>query len=409
MLYKAKQYLHSLPEIHHPLLLALSGGPDSMAAFHLLLESGLRFEVVHVDHKWRPSSTEEAAVLNKLVSSLGIPFHLKELGPISPNQSNLEEYFRVQRYQSISEVYVRVAAEGLILGHNKDEQVETILKRLLEGSGLSKLAAMRPFSFREGMRLHRPLLFHEKSEILNYLSENGIDFILDSTNRDTKYLRARMREELLPYIEEAFGKGIRNNLSILGDRAFELREYLSNQISPLLKQVIKGPLGSLMKPPFPVELVELEFLIGHLVEQHGPALSRDEMDRVTTIISDKKFGKGLSKGGLNIYFDSNGLFLHTSNCKTVDGNEDQIVFGWEEYWKTGALPSNSGEGTSLCRPTGDERLPNGVRLKRWYENKKVPQFMRNWPAIVYADNEIMGELLTGYNWSLDKCSFDLNR
>ena len=143
---KIKQELRRFLRAHYSqgreLLLALSGGPDSQALFHLLVEFRYPFRVAHVDHAWRPESAKEAKALEELCRQHKIPFHLKTLNP-DEMQGNLEDACRQERLSYFQELSTQWNCQAVVLGHHADDQAETVLKRLFEGASLEKLAGIR--------------------------------------------------------------------------------------------------------------------------------------------------------------------------------------------------------------------------------------------------------------------------
>lgn len=397
MLDKAKDYLQKALMSSERYLLGLSGGPDSMALFHLLIEEGIPFEVIHVDHNCRASSSEEASKLEKMVEGLGIRFHLVKLEKMSVDQPNLEDFLRTLRYKAFREVYQKVASKGLILGHHADDQVETVLKRVLEGSSLPKIKGMVPRGKIHDMLVIRPLMECSKEEIFAYLKERGIEFFIDKTNEDTRFLRARMRKEILPYLEKGFGKGVLSNLRLLGERCGELDAYLLRRVNTYFDRVVSGPFGHLLERPFPEEKLELEYLILELAKRSKILLSREEVSRICTYVKEKKFGKKVVKPEGVIYFDRNGLFF--IQVKDLQPISEYIRGGWRAYWRM-SLDSRQNTQSQICLryPRDGDRLPNGISLKKWYASKYVPAFMRNWPSVICSGEGVVGECLTGFDW-----------
>ena len=221
------------------LLLGLSGGPDSLALLHLLIESqkGLSFElhVAHVDHRWRKESCEEASFLKEYVQKLKIPFHLHTLA----EGCSSEQRAREERLLFFSSLVHKLESQALILGHHGDDQSETVLKRILEGASLSLMGGMTPSSRWKEMTIWRPLLGHSKKEIYAFLEKRGIAYFEDVTNLDPKFLRARMRKTIFPELGRHFGKEVSMNLRRIGNSMHELKEYLDHQVEKYFEVVEK--------------------------------------------------------------------------------------------------------------------------------------------------------------------------
>ena len=222
-----------------PLLLGVSGGPDSLALLHLLVEARhffpMELHVAHVDHGWRPESGGEAKILEGIVKALGLPFHLCVLQKEGDNK-NLENKAREGRSFFLN-LYKEKGFQALVLGHQANDAAETVLKRVLEGASLTSLGGIKPVSQFEGMPIWRPLLKVSKEELVAWLEKRGFAAFDDPTNRDPRFLRARMREHLLPTLAQSFGKEIQNNLCRLGEAAHEMAAYLQKKIAPILERV----------------------------------------------------------------------------------------------------------------------------------------------------------------------------
>lgn len=221
------------------LLLGCSGGGDSLALLHLLIESRRRvpfhLQVVHVDHGWRPESRAQAEELRQHVESLGVLFHL-----VAIEAPPKEAAAREARLQAFGTVYRRLGARALLLAHHRDDQAETVLKRLFEGAHLTVLKGMAPVARLDGMEVWRPLLSTPQRDLRRWGERRGVIPLDDPTNRDPKYLRARMRAELLPLLAKSFGKEISGTLSRLGDTLRDLTDYLDGQLVPYFAALDEG-------------------------------------------------------------------------------------------------------------------------------------------------------------------------
>lgn len=210
-----------------PLLLALSGGPDSLCLYHLLLQQKIPFEIAHVNHRWRLESDSEALQLKKMAQ---VAFHEKVLTP-PIEKRNLEDSARNMRLSFFREVWAKIDAQAVILGHQADDQAETVLKRVFEGSGLCQLKGLENVSYYKGLPLWRPLLDTSKKEILSWLEERNIKAFFDPTNLEDTFLRGRLRKDLLPALSKSFGKEVVPSLLRLGQSASELAEFVEDMVN----------------------------------------------------------------------------------------------------------------------------------------------------------------------------------
>lgn len=206
-----------------PLLLGYSGGPDSKALLYIL--KGLPIHVAHVDHGWRQTSGAEAEELKREVEGLGFPFHMTRL-----EGCKKEEEAREARLEFFRKLCEQVPFQALLLAHQADDWAETALKRVLEGSHLPFLGGMDPVSHIKGLCIWRPLLKIPKQGLEKYLDQKGLIPLRDPTNTDPKYLRSRMRVDMIPYLSRSLGKEVAGNLTLLAERASELKEYLDRKV-----------------------------------------------------------------------------------------------------------------------------------------------------------------------------------
>jgi tRNA(Ile)-lysidine synthase len=178
-------------------LVAVSGGPDSVALLDLLARSrdahGSELIVAHVDHGIHPDSRRVAEQVRELANAYGLQF---EGGRLRLGSAAGETAARQERYAWLDATRMRVGAQYIVTAHHADDQVETVLMRVLEGSGPAGLAAMAPVN---GC-LVRPLLAFRRSQLLRYLEDAGLEAWLDPANADSRHLRSWIRSELLPLV-----------------------------------------------------------------------------------------------------------------------------------------------------------------------------------------------------------------
>ncbi|MEY4546718.1 MAG: hypothetical protein RL685_2913 [Pseudomonadota bacterium] len=201
-------------------LVAISGGGDSMALLHVLARLAPRLGVaLHahgVDHGLRPAAAAELDLAEQLASSLTVPFTRTVL-QLDPG-GNLQARARSARYAALDAAAEHVAADWVATAHHADDRAETLLLRLLRGASPSALGVLPAAAER---RL-RPFIRAPKSAILQHLERHDVPHALDPSNRDPRYLRTRIREELLPLLER-LTPGAARRLNLLADECVDLQ------------------------------------------------------------------------------------------------------------------------------------------------------------------------------------------
>lgn len=191
-----------------PLVAGISGGPDSLCLLHCLTQAGFRVVAAHFDHHLRPESGEDARKVASMAAERGLPFELggQDVAAMAHNTGmSIEEAARTARYRFLFEAARRHAAQAVAVGHNADDQVETVLMHLMRGAGWAGLRGMSARSFHEGWDAHiplaRPLLGIWREEIEIYCQEQGLTPLMDATNTDVTFYRNRLRHELIPTLQ----------------------------------------------------------------------------------------------------------------------------------------------------------------------------------------------------------------
>ena len=209
------------------LIVALSGGADSSALLDLLInlpDFNLHLIVAHLNHCLRGvESDADEEFCRELAFRYTLPFEVRRIDAkknATDLRMNLEDAGRRIRIGFLDEIRIKYCAAAVVLAHHADDQAETVLMRLLRGSGLTGLSGM---SYRNARGYVRPLLDISRSEIVRYLRSRGLEWREDASNNDTIYLRNRIRHQLLPLLEE-YNPEIRSTLAatasiINGDEA----------------------------------------------------------------------------------------------------------------------------------------------------------------------------------------------
>lgn len=224
------------------IIVGVSGGADSLTLMDVLAKD-YQVVVAHFNHLLRPESNKDAQAIEKIATQKGLPFILGEGVVVDHAQANnfsIEEAARDLRYRFLFEQAEKVNAQAVAVGHNADDQVETVLMHLLRGAGLDGLTGMvyryLPNPWSDIIPLVRPLLQIWRSEIESYCSENRISILSDSTNADTTYFRNRIRHELILELE-AYVPGVRTRLWQTADLLSADRRILDDLVEDVWQEI----------------------------------------------------------------------------------------------------------------------------------------------------------------------------
>jgi tRNA(Ile)-lysidine synthetase-like protein len=185
------------------LLLAVSGGIDSMVMLHNLYEFSKSFDikltVVHLDHNKRSDSNKDMELVVKTCKKMDLPCYTEQL--ISKDYDNFHDFARKERYDFFVRTAYQVKANKIVLAHNSNDNTETILMRLVRGSSFEGYRGMLDEANYQGITIIRPMLSVSRKEITKYQEENNISYNEDSSNFEDYYTRNRYRHHVLPFLE----------------------------------------------------------------------------------------------------------------------------------------------------------------------------------------------------------------
>ena len=410
------RFLNKHYDSNKPVLLGLSGGPDSLVLLDVLLkyQDSLSLGIAHVDHGWRSESGEEAAQLQTLAKKLSLPFHLKRLDPKNIS-GNLEAGCREERLNFFRNLCQEHGYQAVLLAHHADDQAETVLKKFFEGSSLPYLSGMQPITQVDGLILWRPMLEVTKKEILDWIKSHHLKPFEDVTNFDTAYLRGRFRTRIIPQLSEEFGKEISPSLRRLSQEAQELKQYMDERLHPYLIQINRGPHGIYLDQ-FPESLFEIKYLVRKLCESENFCLSHDLLKTAAHLIQNGAANRKVEKGNHTLFIDRGQLFivhqpielLIREHHPLLDGSRygpwkvsiktttttDQTT-DWKSVW-SGKIHVNLPKGDyTLGPPVMNGFYPRTSPLNKWWNNHKVPAFLRHAVPVIWEGSKIQHEFLTG--------------
>ncbi len=238
-------------------VVAVSGGPDSVALLCALVRivrqlgsapKG-RLAVAHFHHRIRPVEADQDALFVRNVShELEVPFFQAEAArPARPGGEGLEAEARNQRYAFFQRLADKLGARYLVLGHTADDQAETILQRIIRGTGIGGLAGIPQFRhLSELTTIVRPLLAVPRDAIIAYLDSLQQPYRTDSSNAQLDLTRNQLRHQLLPQLAANYNPGVAEALRRLGRQAAEVMALIDQLIEPLWDQCVTCPNATLV-------------------------------------------------------------------------------------------------------------------------------------------------------------------
>jgi tRNA(Ile)-lysidine synthase len=209
-------------------LVAVSGGADSLGLLSILHALAARWRltlhVLHVDHALRADSGRDVGVVHALADRLRVPVHVER---VRVGSGSVEAAARAARYAALDAWADRLGASRIAVGHTADDQAETVLMRVLGGAGVRGLASIWPVRG----RVIRPLIEIRRQALRQALTAEGIAWVEDPSNRDPRFLRTRIRHELLPRLAASYGSDLVPPLAELARRARETTAALDHAAS----------------------------------------------------------------------------------------------------------------------------------------------------------------------------------
>lgn len=223
-------------------VVAVSGGVDSTVLLHILMNLRGKYHldliVAHLNHSMRgEASRRDARFVEALAKRLGLPFEGRTVdlpSILKAEKTSPQVAARRVRYTFFEETLKRHGANRIATGHTMDDQVETVLMRFLKGTGLRGLRGIPPV---RGIYI-RPLLEVTRTEVERYATEQGISYTVDSSNEDTRYIRNRIRRELIPLIEEVYNPGIKDDLARFAFLMARDEEYIEGEVDKVYSKNI---------------------------------------------------------------------------------------------------------------------------------------------------------------------------
>ena len=234
---------YNLIENGDKIILAVSGGPDSISMLDILYKiqqnKNINFEIIvaHVNHMIREEAMEDAMYVKEFCKKRNIEFYLKSIDVkkiANNNKIGTEEAGRKERYGFFNELAKKTSANKIAIAHNKNDNVETVFMHILRGTGINGLKGIE---HKRGMYI-RPLIECERNEIENYCEENNLEPRIDKTNFENVYTRNKVRNIVIPYVQKEFNQNIIETIDRLSKLVTEEEEYMEKQVENAYKNLL---------------------------------------------------------------------------------------------------------------------------------------------------------------------------
>lgn len=390
-------------------LLAISGGVDSMVMLSIFINYremyNFNLEIAHFNHLTRDGDSDiDEDFVRSFAKKNNIKFYSDRYSiKMYSKENNVseEEAGRLLRFKFFNNIISNSEKKYVLaLAHNLDDQIETILMRIIRGTGTKGLEGMLKIDSRDNYILYRPLLDYKKEEIIQYAKDNKIDFVQDITNFENNYNRNKIRNQLIPYIKNNFNSNIYDAILKLSGFVKQQNEFIENNLNKKFKDSIIEMSRNFIKFDSKVLKLLSDFEILEIIRMAINKIgtnydfTKNHYDEIIKIINSQK-GVSLEINNLIFYnsFDSfNIRFLKKNDLDKsilISENSDIQINGFS------IMIEFLGKSKNIIirkRKNGDKILlgQKNKKLKDFLIDKKVDKYFRDYLPIIEYNNEIIG-------------------
>ena len=410
------------------IVLAISGGPDSMALLHLFnqikKELDLFIICAHINHNVRAESDEEKIFLEKYCDNNGIQFEFMKIE--NYGDDNFHNEARTISYNYLEKIVKQYDAKFLATAHHGDDLMETILMRIARGSTLKGYSGFAVSIDKGDYKLIRPFITMTKLELGEYCKANGIKFALDKTNFDDVYTRNRYRKYVLPFFKNE-NKNIHYKFLKFSETLMEYSDYLEKNMKNIIKTVYKQGIinvSEFRKLDHIMQVKIINNILEKLYNDDLMIISDNHVDLIINLIKSNKANSVVHLPNNVVANKSYNEFTFILNKKQVDNYEIEIndivnlpngmnidLNGESDWTSNYVIRINSKEVTLplivRTRRNGDKMEVKGMlgrkKVNDIFINDKIPYNDRNmWPVVTDSNDVIL--------WipGLKKSKFDKN-
>lgn len=360
-------YLKKLLKDNDTVVVATSGGPDSMFLLHLLCniknDVNIKIIAIHINHHLREESSKEALFVEDFCQKNGVIYEYREINFYS---GNIEANARTKRYEYFSEIVNKYQAKYLFTAHHGDDLLETILMRLTRGSSIKGYSGFPKETDMGSFKLIRPLITLTKEEILNYMDKNNFKYVIDKSNYSKDYTRNRYRLDVLPFLKQE-NKNVHLKFLKFSEEMIKVNNFLDKFVKNLIED-IKDEKGLKV-----TELLKLDdFLLDKVIEQEISLFYKNNLylinDKHVSTIKEIIYSKN---SNLRINLPNNVLALKEYNYLKFVHNKErckEFCYVLDDYVK---VPGG------VIKKVKDSNLKSNYIIRLYSKNIKLPIYVRN--------------------------------
>lgn len=435
---------NNLIESGDRILVALSGGPDSVCLLDILikLKETLNIEIgaAHLNHMLRgEDALGDEEYVRRICKDLDIPYYIKQVDInkyAKENKLSSEMAGRSARYDFFDEIINKYGFNKIATAHNANDQAETILFRLMRGSGLEGLGGIK---VSRDNKIIRPILCLSRDEVEAYIEEQGLNPRIDKTNFEKIYNRNKIRLDILPYIKENFNADIvqtLNRMSTLlqkdneylekeaekyyekyclkSEKHFILKKQLFNKEEAITSRVIRNALVEYSKSNYDFEMKHISEISYLAKKNSGKRVDLPNKIYAENIYGDiyikKRIKKQILDNKLEIVINKNDIdgkkvefYNYKIEFSVIDNNKDTLLYKKDPLKKFFDFDLIEDSIVIRKRKDGDKMIPLGMKgskkIKDIFIDSKIPKEQRDFIPIIEFDNSIAW--LTGIKVSED--------
>ena len=407
-------FLNKIIEKNDKIVIACSGGPDSMALLSLAcdLRKEKDFDIIcaHVNHNKREESDSEATMVESFCKEKNVIFEYIKFEKY--NKGNFESVARKKRYAFFEKVLEKHEAHKLFTAHHGDDLAETILMRIARGSTLKGYSGFTKYSNSEWYELYRPLIYLTKQEILDYVVKNKIPYAIDKTNDDDIHTRNRFRHYILPELKKEEPK-IDLKFLNFSEKIDEAANYIGEIVNDKIQEIYRNESLDLIKFSYEKKYIQkmiIKELLSRIYDDDVIYLKEKHVDMIINGINSHR-------PNLEMVLPKNIRVLKRYSrliFTTKENIENSYHYLFDSKLEINdhvieEVESSSSDGNDVCRLNiEDIRLPLIVRnrlkgdkmtIKGMNGSKKIKEiFIENhiskedremWPILVDSEDKIL--------------------